>query len=68
MDKKMEKLLFDMNKVEALMSAIENTYLDVTVVDEDAEIARKGGFAFYALWDAIHSMAADLERLASENE
>jgi len=67
MGKNFEKAMFSMNKVESLMVAIENTYLDITPSKEDYEKACRAGFAFYALWDAIHELESDLDRMNEEH-
>ena len=67
MNKNLEDDLFDIAKVDALMQSIEAAYLDVAVREEDYERRCKGEFAFYALWDAVHRVMDDLDRLAGDS-
>lgn len=57
--------MFDLEKVEALMCAAE-MYLPVEVLPEERERADRGGYLFYALWDAIHLVAEDLKLLSGD--
>lgn len=57
--------MFDLEKVEALMHAAE-AYLAVDVQPEEREIVDRGGYLFYAIWDAIHLVAEDLELLSGD--
>jgi len=60
------KAIDDLNKVDALMYAIENAFLDIEVVPEDVRKYDKGTSAFYALWDAIKKVSDDLDTLAAD--
>lgn len=60
------KAIDDLSKVDALMYAIENTFLDIEVIPEDFEKYDKGTSAFYALWDAIKKVSDDLDALAAD--
>lgn len=66
MNKNLTNALFDIEKVEAIMYAIESTYLNIETIPEEYEKAERGVNAFYALWDAIHKVADDLDRLAGD--
>lgn len=63
MNSNLEKARFDMKKVESLMIAYENTYLDIPAEDDCYEMADHAGYAFYAIWDAIRQVASDIEKL-----
>lgn len=63
MNKELSKVRDDINKIDALMFAIENTYLDYTVVPEERERYNRGADAFYLLWDAIKQVSDDIETL-----
>jgi len=65
MNRNLEKAMFDIGKVDALMAAYENTYLDVT--DSDGiERDNQRQFAFYAIWDAVKMVDDDITRLAGD--
>lgn len=66
MNKNLDKTLFDIEKVNAVMYAIEATYLTIEVVPEELEKADKAVCAFYALWDSIKQVQKDLENLAGD--
>ena len=64
MNRNLNEAIFDIAKVEAIMFAFENTYLDVAPADRArADMATD---AFYALWDAIRKVSDDLDRLAGD--
>lgn len=63
MNAHLNKAIDDLGKVEAIMYAIENTYLSLDVVPKDRERAEKAESAFYALWDMIRSVKEDLTAL-----
>lgn len=63
MNKEVSKARDDINKVDALMFAIENTYLDYTVVPEERERYNRGAEVFYLLWDVIKQVSDDIEVL-----
>lgn len=66
MNKKLIDAIFDIEKAESLMYAIENTYLDLDVVEEEIERKKRGVAAFYALWDCITQAKADLEKASCD--
>ncbi len=66
MNRNLEKAILDVGKVEALMRAIEGTYLDLPVEPEGEELLNDGVFAFYALWDMIHMVGEDLNRISGD--
>lgn len=65
MNEKLTKAMFDLEKVDALMYSAEE-YLSLEVVTEERERADRGGYLFYALWDAIRMVAEDLEQLSGD--
>lgn len=66
MNRNLEKAVFDIEKVDALMYAIESSFLDIEVMPEEREKADKAAFAFYTLWDSIRTVAGDIDRLAGD--
>ncbi len=66
MNANLNKAISDLDKVDALMYAIENAFLDIEVVPEDRKKYDRGTGAFYALWDAIKKVSDDLDRLADD--
>lgn len=68
MNKNLTEAIFDCNKADALMYAIEAAYI---VMGDSAEgkldKIDRAEHAFYALWDAIHKVQDDLECMAAEN-
>ena len=68
MNAKLEKAMYDIEKVDALMYAIENSYLDLEVPSHEA--AKLDGLvsAFYALWDEISQVAADINDVIEEGK
>lgn len=65
-NKKLIDAKFDIEKADAIMYAIENTYLSVEVKPEDAERRDRGVYAFYALWDIIRKVSEELDAAAPE--
>lgn len=65
MNAKLMKAMFDLEKVDALMHSAE-MYLTIEVLPEDKELADRGGYLFYAIWDAIQRVSEDLEQLAGD--
>lgn len=64
MNKNLNEAIFDIAKADALMYAIENTYLDTVEVEpKDRELHNRGVSAFYALWDVIRKTSKDLDKL-----
>lgn len=66
MNKHLDKAILDIDKVDALMYAFEHTFLDFTCLGEEQKKYDRGTAAFYALWDAINTVAQDLEKLAGD--
>lgn len=65
MNAKLQKTIFDMEKVKAMMFAVE-PYLTMDSIAEEHEMVDRGGYLFYALWDAINLVAEDLDRLSGD--
>ena len=63
MNRNLNEAIFDIAKVEAIMFAFENTYLELDVAPADRARADMATDAFYALWDAIRKVSDDLDRL-----
>ena len=63
MNRNLNEAIFDIAKVEAIMFAFENTYLEAPADRARADMATD---AFYALWDAIRKVSDDLDRLAGD--
>lgn len=66
MNKNLEKAIYDIQKADALMFAIETAYLNIDVAPGELEKANRAANAFYALWDVIKTAADDLDRLADD--
>lgn len=66
MNRNLERAVDDLRKVEALMYAYENTYLDVEPGEDDFELNENRQYAFYALWDAIRKVSEDLDQLSAD--
>ncbi len=66
MNRNLEKAAQDIEKVEALMYAIESAFLDIETTPEEFERAEKAVNAFYALWDSIHRVGDDINRLLED--
>lgn len=66
MNRNVERAQLDIAKVEALMRAIENTYLDLEVSPEEYELYKDGVSAFYALWDSIRRVSEDVDRVSKD--
>ena len=66
MNKNICKAMQDIEKVDAIMFAIENTYLDIEVVPVEAAKADRAVNAFYALWDAVNQVKEDIERISGD--
>lgn len=60
MNRNLNEAIFDIAKVEAIMFAFENTYLELDVAPADRARADMATDAFYALWDAIRKVSDDL--------
>lgn len=66
MNANIERAIADIDKVDALMYAIENACLDLEVMPESKKRYDRGVGAFYALWDAVHKVADDLDKLSQD--
>lgn len=66
MNRNLNEAIFDIAKVEAIMFAFENTYMELDVAPADRARADMATDAFYALWDAIRKVSDDLDRLAGD--
>jgi len=66
MSDKINKALFDIGKINGLMYAFENTYLDIRTIPEDNEKGANMEYAFYAITDAMKTLNEDLEDLERE--
>lgn len=66
MNRNLQKALFDIGKVDAVMYAIERTYIDAP--EDDQEARNRAAYAFYALWDSIKALSEDLDRLAADGQ
>lgn len=66
MNRNLERAVNDLRKVDALMFAYENTYLDLDTTENDYELIDNRNYAFLAIQDAIALVADDLDRLASD--
>lgn len=64
MNRNLNEAIFDIAKVEAILFAFENTYLELDVAPADRARADMATDAFYALRDAIRKVSDDLDRLA----
>jgi hypothetical protein len=65
MNAKLMKAMFDLEKVDALMHSAE-AYLMIEVPPENREMIDRGGYIFYAIWDAIQKVSEDLEQLSGD--
>ena len=66
MNQKLNKAVRDIEKVDALMYAIETSYLNIEFIPEEKEKVDRGVNAFYALWDAIKKVSEDLNALIED--
>lgn len=66
MNKNLNEAIFDIAKVDALLAAYENTYLNFDIMPEEQERANRAEYAFHAVWDAVRKVADDLECLAGD--
>ena len=58
MNRNLNEAIFDIAKVEAIMFAFENTYLELDVAPADRARADMATDAFYAIWDAIRKVTS----------
>jgi len=63
MNKNLNDAMFAVRKADALMYAIERSFLEFEVMEEERERYERGEYTFYALWDMIHEAEAALEKL-----
>lgn len=68
MNANIKKAVFDIEKVDGIMYAIENSCLDLEVMPESKERYNQGVAVFYALWDAIRNVSDDIERIADDEK
>ena len=66
MNKNLEKAMLDIEKVDAIMYAIEAAYLDIEFVPEERERAERAMNTFYALRDEVRRVADDIDRLCGD--
>ncbi len=66
MNRNVERAQLDIEKVGAVMRAIENTYLDFEVSPDEVERFNDAVTSFYALWDLVHQVEQDIDRLAKD--
>lgn len=66
MNRNVERAQLDIEKVDAVMKAIENTYLDFEVVPDETEKYDSAVTAFYALWDLVGQVREDINRLTKD--
>ena len=64
MNRNLNEAILDIAKADALMYAIENTYLDADDDQNDKEFRNRKAGAFYAVWDSIHKVEEDLDNLS----
>lgn len=60
--------VFEINKVDSLLYAFERTYLGLEVEPDCRELADKGAYTFYAIWDAIHHAQELLQKMEEEGQ
>lgn len=65
MNQNLRKAIFDMEKVDALMHSVEDG-LTIDVMPEERERADRAAYLFYALWDVIHQVKDDLEKISGD--
>ena len=66
MNKNLNDAIAAVERADALMFAIESCFLDFDILPEDMERANRGVHTFYALWDAVRSARAKLEKLEGD--
>ena len=66
MNRNLDKAIFDIGKVDALMRSMERLCLDFEVPPEEQERLDTAAYTFYAIWDEIRMVSDDLERLAGD--
>lgn len=68
MNKNLSSAMEGIKKIDAMMYAFENCYLDLEVVPEEREVANRGAYAFYALWDEVKMLHGQLENLIGDQK
>lgn len=68
MNRNFEKAIYDIEKVEDLMYAIESIYLSTEVMPKELGKADKAVNTFYALWDEINNVTEALEKLVGDEK
>lgn len=66
MNLNLNKVIDDIAKVDAIMYAIETTYLEIDVVPEARKQHSRGVSTFYVLWDAIHQVEKDIDAMQGD--
>ncbi len=66
MNRNLNEAIAAAERADALMFAIESCYLDFDILPEEMERANRGVHTFYALWDAIHAVREELEKLEGD--
>lgn len=66
MNKNLNDAIFEIEKAESIMYAIEKCYLDLDVVEEERELRNRGCAAFYAAWDCIRRTKEALDKLSGD--
>lgn len=66
MNMHVEKALDDLGKVDAMMYAIENSYLSIEVIPTERERAERAESAFYVLWDLIRAVKEDVTNVQGD--
>lgn len=66
MNKNLNDAIAAVERADALMFAIESCFLDFDILPEEMERANRGVHTFYALWDAVRSARAELEKLEGD--
>ena len=68
MNRILEDIIFEMNKADALMFAIEGSYLEFDILPEEKERYDRSVFSFYAVWDIIKSVQKHLDELTADQK
>lgn len=68
LNKNLENAMYDIEKVDGLMYAIETSFLDIEVKDHEFKRAEAGINTFYALWDAVKKVRKDIDKLKDDEK
>ena len=68
MNRILEQAIFETGKADAIMFAIENSYLEFDIVPEEKERYNRSVFSFYAVWDIIKSVQKQLDELSADQK